>query len=118
MMAAMQVVDPSAAMSKVVPGCCALNCSANCGTNLAPSVSEPLMTRRSAFALDMAAVSSARLIAKYLIFIGYGGFGCCVLKSCSLELQVHVSLKDLILVDRIDWVCANPAGRDISITPR
>ena len=49
-MAEMPVVEPSAAMSKVVPAFCALNCSASCGTSLAPSVSEPLMTRRSALA--------------------------------------------------------------------
>src|ERR1041384_3915471 len=48
MIAAMPVVDPSAAMSKVVPGCSVLNCSASCGTSFAPSVSEPLITRRSA----------------------------------------------------------------------
>src|SRR5256885_12401360 len=48
MMAAMPVVDPSAAMLKVVPGCCALNSSASCGTSLAPSVSEPLITSESA----------------------------------------------------------------------
>src|SRR5215216_1604705 len=88
MMAAMPVVDPSAAMSKVVPGCCALNCSANCGTNFAPSVSEPLMTRRSAFVLDMLAVTSARLRMRYLILIGVG-FCRCLLKSHTLELQVH-----------------------------
>src|SRR4029077_13053878 len=44
MIAAIPVVEPSAAMSKVVPGCCALNCSANCGTSFAPRVSEPLIT--------------------------------------------------------------------------
>src|SRR6266404_668441 len=47
MMAAMPVVDPSAAISKVVPGCCALNSSANCGTSFAPKVSDPLTMRVS-----------------------------------------------------------------------
>src|SRR4029453_11325148 len=72
MMAAIPVVDPSAAMSKVVPGCCALNCSASCGTSLAPSVSEPLITRRSAFTLEMLDATSARTIEIYFIFIRFG----------------------------------------------
>src|SRR5207248_10330491 len=42
--AANPLADPSAAISNVVPGYCALNCSANCGTSLAPRVSEPLIT--------------------------------------------------------------------------
>ena len=71
MIAAIPVVDPSAAMSKVVPGCCALNCSASCGTSLAPSVSEPLMTRRSALASVMPKASAIN-IARCFSFIVLG----------------------------------------------
>src|SRR4029450_9092738 len=75
MIAAIPVVDPSAAMSKVVPGCCHFNCSASCGTNLAPSVSEPLMTRRSALTLETLDATSARPTERCLIFIGFGWIG-------------------------------------------
>src|SRR5271166_1133218 len=44
MMAAMPVVEPSAAISNETPGFFALYSSASVGTSLAPSVSEPLMT--------------------------------------------------------------------------
>src|SRR6476646_519048 len=102
MIAAIPVVDPSAAMSKVVPGCCALNCSANCGTSLAPSVSEPLMTRRSAFALAMPVATRARLSATCLIFIGVGWFLFSSANIFNLEFHAHIRLKDLVLVERID----------------
>src|SRR5215211_7655316 len=85
-MAAIPVVDPSAAMSKVVPGCCALNCSASCGTSLAPSVSEPFMTRRSAFELDRLAPNNPRVTARYLIFIALGVSTVRTLRSCQLEI--------------------------------
>src|SRR5437762_6069782 len=97
MIAAIPVVEPSAAMSKVVPGCCALNCSASCGTSLAPRVSEPLITRRSALALAMPVATSARLSATYLLFIGVGRFCLLVGRISVLELHAHVSLKDLVL---------------------
>src|ERR1700720_1009691 len=111
MMAAMPVVDPSAAMSKVVPGCCALNCSASCGTSFAPSVSEPLMTSRSAFAVEIAAPSKSP-IARYFIFIGFECVGCLVeviacravarRRKVDLEFQVQVGHEELVLVERID----------------
>src|SRR5207302_6502524 len=56
--AANPVADPSAAISKVVPGCCVLNCSANCGTSLAPRVSEPLITIVSARAIVSAEMAT------------------------------------------------------------
>ena len=43
-MAAMPVVEPSAAISKETPGWAALYSSESIGTSLAPRVSEPLMT--------------------------------------------------------------------------
>src|SRR6266550_398329 len=76
MMAAMPVVEPSAAMSNVVPGCCDLNCSANCGTSFAPNVSDPLMTRRSACALETLA-ARIMLNARYFVLMIFGGFARC-----------------------------------------
>src|SRR4029077_7048218 len=102
MIAAIPVVEPSAAMSKVVPGCCALNCSASCGTSFAPRVSEPLITKRSAFALEKLAVASARLTARYLILIGISSFQFVVLKFRSLESHVKICNEPLISTDRID----------------
>src|SRR6266404_4162897 len=110
---AMPVVDPSAAMSNVVPECSALKCSANCGTSLAPSVSEPLMTRRSAFALAMPVATSARLRVTCLIFIGVGWF---FLANISLEFHVHISLKDLKLVLWIDRNLADAPGAETTIS--
>src|SRR6185369_1485905 len=109
MIAAIPVVEPSAAMSKVVPGCCALNCSANCGTSFAPRVSEPLMTRRSACALAMPATSSARLSARYFIFI-YVLVLVFTFKVSVSPLHASVSLKDLILIKRIDGDIAYAPG--------
>src|SRR5438067_6673519 len=57
--AAKPVADPSAAISKVVPGCWDLNCSANCGTSFAPSVSEPLITIVSARAMLRLEITAA-----------------------------------------------------------
>src|SRR5215471_10433133 len=53
MIAEIPVVDPSAAMLKVVSECCALNSSASCGTSFAPSVSDPLMTSVSPRAMSV-----------------------------------------------------------------
>src|SRR2546423_13631389 len=96
MIAAIPVVEPSAAMSKVVSGCCALNASASCGTSFAPRVSEPLMTRRSAYPC---AVSKARprVISSDLSFI------VCSCFELRLELKLHaqVSLKDAVLAQ---WI--------------
>src|SRR5258707_9731986 len=102
MIAAIPVVEPSAAMSKVVPGCCALNCSASCGTSFAPRVSEPLMTRRSALALDMPARTSARLTTSGLIFIGFARVDLFRGESRCLEPHAHISLKELVLIHWID----------------
>ena len=68
MIAEMPVVDPSAAMLKVVPGCCALNSSANCGTSFAPSVSDPLMTSVSARVRQTAAPRMTRVNRIFFIF--------------------------------------------------
>ena len=75
--AANPVVDPSAAMSKVASGCCDLNCSANCGTNFAPSVSEPLMTRRSAFVVaeEMRSAADAKATIVFFMRVWFG-FNC------------------------------------------
>lgn len=59
MIAAMPVVEPSAAISKVVSGCFALYASESCGTSFAPSVSEPLMTSEPAKA-EAPAIEMAR----------------------------------------------------------
>src|SRR5207302_5815800 len=67
MIAAIPVVEPSAAMSKVVPGCCALNCSASCGTSLAPSVSEPLMTIVSARPIVSAEMTTKTVTNNFFI---------------------------------------------------
>src|SRR2546421_7091893 len=67
MMAAMPVVEPSAAMLKVVPGCCALNSSASCGTNFAPSVSDPLMTSVSARTTEIATLRAIKLRKSFFI---------------------------------------------------
>src|SRR5262249_3440894 len=97
MIAAMPVVDPSAAMSKVVPGCSALKCSASCGTNFAPSVSEPLITRRSALA-SVNPNATARRRIKWVDFI--------LVADCwenwMLESDVQIGEEELILVKRIN----------------
>src|ERR1700731_3492577 len=97
MIAAMPVVEPSAAMSKVVPGCCALNCSASCGTSFAPSVSEPLMTNFSARA-SVETNASATAKARCVIFMGV----CLWISANELELHVQVGLKDLIFSERVN----------------
>ncbi len=74
MIAAMPVVDPSAAISKLVPGCCALNSSANCGTSFAPNVSDPLMTRLSAHARGVPMVRAMNVRSSFFILL----FGCVV----------------------------------------
>src|SRR5437763_10406336 len=113
MMAAIPLVEPSAAMCKVVPVCCALHCSANCGTSLAPSVSEPLITRRSACALATPVAMSARLSATCLIFIGVGLL---LFSSAKIsELHAHVRLKELILIKRIDLDIAQAASAKSAI---
>src|SRR5689334_1068296 len=61
MIAAIPVVDPSAAMLKVVSGCCALNSSESCGTSFAPRVSEPLMTKVSARAANPLTPTAIRI---------------------------------------------------------
>jgi len=50
MMAAIPVVEPSAADVEGRPGCSAFEVSANCGTSFAAECVGTLMTRRSAFA--------------------------------------------------------------------
>src|SRR6476660_8237031 len=65
--AANPVADPSAAISKEVPGCCALNCSANCGTSFAPRVSEPLITIVSARPIVIAEIVTKRVINNLFI---------------------------------------------------
>ena len=62
MIAARPVVEPSAAISKSVPGLLALNASASCGTSLAPSVSEPLMTSLPAWANEAESASAAAAV--------------------------------------------------------
>src|SRR6185295_17441618 len=94
MIAAIPVVDPSAEMSKVVPGCCALNCSASCGTSFAPKVSEPLITSRSAFAVE-AVTAKSKPSKRYFIFIGWWLF---VGGLSILEFHVEVGLKQLVLI--------------------
>ena len=69
-LAAMPVVDPSAAISKLAPLCSALNASASCGTSFAPSVSEPLMTMRPAWATDAVSARAAAAVMSLVIFIG------------------------------------------------
>src|SRR5207249_685552 len=68
MMAAMPVVDPSAAILKVVPGCCALNSSANWGTSFAPSVSDPLIISVSARVRQTAAPRMTRVSRIFFIY--------------------------------------------------
>src|SRR5437763_16280473 len=65
--AANPVVDPSAAMSKVVPGCCDLNSSASCGTSFAPRVSEPLMTNESPRATSVAVAKVINVRTNFFI---------------------------------------------------
>ena len=67
--AAKPVADPSAAMLNSVPGCCDLNCSASCGTSLAPRVSEPLMTRLSGDATTVPAADTARSARSRFMFV-------------------------------------------------
>src|SRR4051812_32684425 len=107
MIAEMPVVEPSAAMSKVVPGCEALNCSASCGTSFAPRVSEPLMTSLSARA-SMVTKTTARMAKSRVSFImvRYANL------VCRLELNVQVGLKDLVFVERVDRDIADAASAE------
>src|SRR5205085_6931192 len=107
MIAAMPVVDPSAAMSKVVPGCEALNCSASCGTSFAPRVSEPLMTSLSA-RTSVATQARARRARRRVSFM--------MVRSanwvCWLELNIQVGLEDLVFVQRVDPDIADAASAE------
>src|SRR5256885_8718853 len=107
MIAAMPVVEPSAAMSNVVPGCSALKCSASCGTSFAPSVSEPLMTRRSALA-SAKPNATARTISSEVSFIIIGSFRCSELSICTSEFDVQVGHEKLV---SIEWIDTNRDGR-------
>src|ERR1700682_6265619 len=98
MIAAMPVVEPSAAMSKVVPGCCALNCSASCGTSFAPRVSEPLMTSFSARA-SMETKASPSANARCEIFIFYLS---AVGWPNELKFDVQIGHEELVPVKRVD----------------
>src|SRR5262245_37849419 len=66
MIAAMPVVDPSAAISNDILGYFALNSSASVGTSFAPKVSDPLMTSFSGAA--NAAAARARKIGVFIAF--------------------------------------------------
>ncbi len=70
--AAKPVVEPSAAISNVASGFWVLNCSASCGTSFAPSVSEPLMTRRSACAaVEARPAAATRAMSVVFIVDGF-----------------------------------------------
>src|SRR5689334_11219974 len=74
-MAAMPVVEPSAAISKAMPGFLALYSSASMGTSLAPRVSEPLMTSLSAARAAVARAATERREMIFFIGKGKGGRG-------------------------------------------
>src|SRR6267378_2770067 len=121
MMAAIPVVDPSAAMSKVVPGCSALKCSANCGTSFAPSVSEPLMKSRSALA-SAKPNATATVRIRGVNFIISLFLGDCLPRRSGaeagryLEFYVQVSLENLVLIERVDRDIVRPTGAESVVT--
>src|SRR5262249_53023576 len=95
-------VEPSAAMSKVVSGWLALNASANCGTSLAPSVSDPLMTNRSASAAEPINISP-RVRNRVGIFIA--SRTSCRFIASELKLHAKIGLKDAVLMQRVQTEC-------------